>query len=167
MRTPRRPVLRRRVLESVSLLGAVGVLPLLGSGCLLVRAVTTPVDLAATTVVAAGKTAGAVVSTTGKVAAATVNAGGSVLTAAADGVDSAARLARAGTVTFVDASSGAITRVPWQPGLTLAGAGVQAKIQAYEHAVAIVRAGQLVYSVSQKPDTSVALADGDVVRFAK
>jgi hypothetical protein len=155
------------VLVSASLFGA-GIASLwFLSGCLLVHAVTTPVDLAATTVVAAGKTAGAVVSTTGKVAAATVNAGGSVLTAAADGVDSAARLARTGTVTFVDAASGAVTRVPWQPGLTLAGAGAQAKIQAYEHAVAIVRAGRLVYSVSQKPDTSVALADGDVVRLNK
>jgi hypothetical protein len=155
------------VLAAVSMFGAGVALPLFCNGCLLVHTVTTPVDLAATTVVAAGKTAGAVVSTTGKVAAATVNAGGSVLTTAADGVDAAARLARAGTVTFVDASSGAITRVPWQPGLTLASAGAQAKLQAYQHAVAIVRAGQLVYSVSQKPDTSVALADGDVVRLAK
>jgi hypothetical protein len=155
------------VLASLSLRGAGVALPLLCSGCLLVHAVTTPVDLAATTVVAAGRTAGAVVSTTGKVAAATVNAGGSVLTAAADGVDSAARLARAGTVTFVDAASGTVTRVPWQPGLTLAGAGEQAKIRAYEHAIAIVRAGRLVYSVSQKPDTSVALADGDVVRVER
>lgn len=139
----------------------------LAGGCIVVHAVATPVSLAATTVVVAGKTAGAVVTTTGKVASAAVNAGGSVATTAMDGVDSTAKLARTGMVTFVDASNGAIVRVPWQQGMTLAGASDLAKVRALEQSVAIVRSGLVVYAATKTPDATVPVAAGDVVRLAK
>ena len=136
----------------------------LAGGCIVVHAVTAPVSLAATTVVVAGKTAGAVVSTTGKVATAAVNAGGSV---AADSFEGTAKLAHAGMVTFVDASSGTVVRVPWQQGMTLAGASDLAKVRAMEQSVAIVRSGLVVYAATKTPDASVPVSAGDVVRLAK
>jgi hypothetical protein len=137
---------------------------LLVEGCMVVSAVTTPVTLAATTVVVAGKTAGAVVTTTGKVASAAVNAGGSV---ASDGMESAAKLARAGMVTFVDTAGGPVVRVPWQQGMTLAAASELAKVRAAQESVAILRAGKTVYAAAQNPDVTVPVAAGDVVRLAR
>jgi hypothetical protein len=137
---------------------------LLVGGCIVVSAVTTPVTLAATTVVVAGKTAGAVVTTTGKVASAAVNAGGSV---ASNGMENAAKLARAGMVTFVDATGGPVVRVPWQQGMTLAAASELAKVRAAQQSVAILRAGKTVYAAAQNPDVTVPVAAGDVVRLAK
>jgi hypothetical protein len=95
-------------------------------GCLAYKVVSMPVKLAATTVVVAGETAGAVVTTTGKLAGSGVNAIGNI---GSGGIDSAAKLAQAGMVTFVDASSGAVVRVPWRDGMTLAAAGGAARIR--------------------------------------
>ncbi|HWA10780.1 MAG TPA: hypothetical protein VG838_15165 [Opitutaceae bacterium] len=136
----------------------------LSAGCLVYQAVTTPVNLAATTVVAAGRTAGAVVSTTGKVASAAVSSSGSV---AADTLEGAAKLAHAGMVTFVDASTGTVVRVPWQEGMTLAGAADAAKVRTAQQSLAILRSGLVVYAATKNPDVTVPVSAGDVVRLTK
>lgn len=139
------------------------VLPL--GGCLAYRVVSTPVKLAGTAVVVAGETAGAVVTTTGKVATSTVRAVGNV---GSDGIDSAARLAQAGMVTFVDAASGTVVRVPWQHGLTVAQAGEAARIDTAQRALDVVRAGRVIYSAARGARTSApGIAAGDVVRLGR
>ena len=130
------------------------------TGCLATKVVTAPIKLAATTVVVVGETAGAVVKTTGKVAAGAVRASGTV---ADGGIAVAAKLARAGMVTFVDGATGAVARVPWQPGLTLAGGAEAAKVRLAAQAVQVIRAGQLAYQLTQ-PKVALPLAAGDVVR---
>ncbi len=130
------------------------------TGCLATKVVTAPIKLAATTVVVAGETAGAVVKTTGKVAAGAVRASGTV---ADGGIAAAAKLARAGMVTFVDVATGAVVRVPWTQGLTLAGGAEAAKVRLAAQAVQVIRAGQLAYQTTQ-PKVALPLAAGDVVR---
>jgi hypothetical protein len=137
------------------LLGAC--LPL--SGCLVTRVVTVPVKLAATTVVAVGETSGAVVSTTAKVTSHVVRAGGDVADA---GVDSAARLAKSGMVTFVDSATGNVTRVAWTKGLTLATGAETAKVQLALHAAEVIRDGHLFTSAAKE---ILPLVSGDVVRL--
>ncbi len=141
-------------------IGLVLLAPALG-GCLMYHAVTAPVKLAATGVVVAGETAGAVVTTTGKVATSTVRAVGNV---GSGGIDAASRLTEVGMVTFVDAASGAVVRVPWQQGLTLAGASDAAKVSMARRAIDVVRAGKVVYSASRVSGEGAVLASGDVVR---
>lgn len=133
-------------------------------GCLAYKAVTAPVKLAATTVIVAGETAGAVVTSTGKLAISAVNATGNV---GSTGIDAAAKLAQAGMVTFVDASTGTIVRVPWQQGMTLAAAGNTAKVDIARRAIDVLRAGKVIYSASKLSGEGAALASGDVVRIAK
>lgn len=138
-------------------------LSILGSkGCLAYKVVSTPVKLAATTVIVAGEAAGAVVTTTGKLAASGVNAIGNV---GSGGIDAAAKLAQAGMVTFVDVSTGAVVRVPWREGMTLAGAGTAARVDLARRAVDIVRAGKVIYSATRPSGEGAALASGDVVRM--
>jgi hypothetical protein len=131
-------------------------------GCLAYKAVTAPVKLAATAVVVAGETAGAVVTTTGKLAVSAVNATGSV---GSGGIDAAARLTETGMVTFVDAASGTIVRVPWRDGLTLASAGTQARVHFAQRAIDVVRAGKVVFSATRLADDGGPLVSGDVVRL--
>lgn len=131
-------------------------------GCVVYHAVATPVKLAATGVVVAGETAGAVVTTTGKVAVSTVKAVGTV---GSGGIDAAAKLTEVGMVTFVDAASGTVVRVPWQQGLTLASAGDVAKISMARRTVDVVRAGKVIYSASRGNGAGAELASGDVVRL--
>ncbi|HUR58486.1 MAG TPA: hypothetical protein VM029_12290 [Opitutaceae bacterium] len=131
-------------------------------GCLAYKVVSAPVKLAATTVVVAGETAGAVVSSTGKLAVSAVNATGNV---GSGGIDAASRLAQTGMVTFVDVASGSVVRIPWQEGLTLAGAGNAAKLDFARRAINVLRAGKVVYSASKLSGDGAALASGDVVRF--
>lgn len=133
-------------------------------GCLVYDVASVPVKLAATTVVVAGETAGAVVSTTGKVAVSAVRAAGSV---AGGGVEAAGKLAVAGMVTFVDAASGNVVRVPWREGLTLAGAGDAAKLRVAQRAVDVVRAGKVVYSTPSASGAGATLAAGDVVQLGE
>jgi hypothetical protein len=121
-----------------------------------------PVKLAATTVVVAGETAGAVVSSTGKLAISAVNATGNI---GSGGIDAASRLAQAGMVTFVDVSTGTIVRIPWQEGLTLAGAGNAAKVELARKAINVLRAGKVIYSASKLSGDGASLASGDVVRL--
>lgn len=142
-----------------ALFGAV-VLAGLSGGCLMTKVVTAPVKLAATTVVVVGETAGAVVKTTGKVAVGAVRATGTV---ADGGITVAAKLARAGMVTFVDVATGAVTRVPWHQGLTLAGGAQAAQVRVAAQAVQVIRAGRLAYSLAQAKGP-LPLASGDVVR---
>lgn len=132
------------------------------NGCLAYKVVSTPVKLAATGVVVAGETAGAVVTTTGKLAVSGVNAIGNV---GSGGIDAAARLAQTGMVTFVDGSTGAVVRVPWREGMTLAGAGTAARLDLARRAVDIVRAGSVIYSAPRATGGGAALASGDVVRL--
>jgi hypothetical protein len=132
------------------------------SGCLAYHAVAAPVKLAATGVVVAGETAGAVVTSTGKIAVSTVRAVGNV---GSTGIDSAAKLAEVGMVTFVDTASGTVVRVPWQDGITLLGAGDAAKVSLARRAIDVVRAGKLVYSASHLNGAGATLASGDVVRL--
>ena len=140
---------------------AVCALSAMSSGCLAYKAVTAPVKLAATTVVVAGETAGAVVTTTGKLAVSAVNATGNV---GSGGIDAAARLAQAGMVTFVDASTGTVVRVPWRPGFTLASAGSAANVSYASRAVDVLRAGRVIFSASRVSGPGAELAAGDVVR---
>jgi hypothetical protein len=123
-----------------------------------------PVKLAATTPPVAGETAGAVVTNTGKLAVSAANATGSV---GSGGLDAAAKLAQVGMVTFVDASTGTVVRVPWQEGITLAGAGDAAKVDVARRAIDVLRAGKVIYSASRGGSGGTALASGDVVRLGK
>lgn len=129
------------------------------SGCLATKLVTVPLNLAGTAVGVVGDTAGAVVKTSGKVGVGAVRALGSV---ADDGITAAAKLARAGLVTFVDASHGAVVRVPWAQGMDLLVGAQAAKVQVASRAIQVIRAGKLVHRFAQ-PKASLSLAAGDVV----
>lgn len=133
-----------------------------GSGCLVYKVATAPVKLAATTVVTASETAGAVVVTTGKLAVGAAQAAGSL---GSTGLETAAKLGQAGMVTFFDPTRGTLVRVPWQPGLTLAGAGAAAKVDLALRAVEVVRAGKVVLSASGGTSASAPVREGDVVRL--
>lgn len=132
------------------------------SGCLVYTVVSTPVKLAADAVVVTGETAGAAVKMTGKVAKSAINAAGNV---GSGGIDSASRLTQAGMVTFVDASTGTIVRVPWREGATLATAGADARLALASRAVDVIRAGAVVYSAKRASAVRAELAPGDVVRI--
>ena len=134
------------------------------AGCLAYRVVSAPVKVAGAAVVAVGETAGAVVTTTGKVAVSAVRAAGAV---GRGGLDAAGRLAQTGMVTFADTASGAVVRVPWTEGLTLAGASQTAKMSVAQRAVDVVRAGKIVYAATRPTGDGAALASGDVVRLGK
>jgi hypothetical protein len=131
------------------------------SGCIVASAITMPVKLVATTVVVVGETASTVVTSTAKVARSAMTAGSSV---ASDGLDGVAKLSHAGMVTFVDAASGSVVRVPWEQGFTLAKAKETAGMHVAKRAVDLVRAGKIVYSASRYGGAEIPLADGDVVR---
>jgi hypothetical protein len=146
----------------VAPLAAAGGCLLVLDGCLVYRAVTAPVKLVATTVVVAGEAAGAVVTATGRVAVSAVKAVGSV---GGGGIDAAGKLAQAGMVTFVDATTGTLVRVPWQEGLTLARAGDAARISLVQRAIDVVRAGRVIFSASRGTGEGAPLAAGDVVRL--
>lgn len=139
---------------------AAGVIGAGVSGCWATKVVTAPVKLAATTVVVAVETAGAVVTTTGKVAVGAVRATGTV---ADGGIAAAAKLARAGMVTFVEVATGAVVRVPWTQGLTLAGGAEAGKVRLAAQTVQVIRAGRLAYQLAE-PKVKLPLAAGDVVR---
>ena len=146
---------------AVAVVLACGVLLPLFGGCLAYEVVATPVKLAATTVVVTGKTAGAAVTATGKVATSAFDAAGRV---GSGGIDAASRLATDGMVTFVDVGSGAIVRVPWREGFTLASASTEARLDLLSRAVDVVRAGSVVFTAKRLVDQGAALAAGDVVR---
>jgi hypothetical protein len=129
---------------------------LFSGGCTVFKVAAAPVKVAASTIVVAGETAGTVVTTTGRVTVAAVRTTG---TLAGAGLEAVARLGQSGTVTFVDAASGALVRVPWKEGLTLARGGEAAKMRLAGRVVQVVRAGQVV-----APEAAATLRSGDVVR---
>jgi hypothetical protein len=139
---------------------ALATVPLFG-GCLAYKVVTTPVKLAATTVVVTGETAGAAVAATGKVAVSAFDAAGRM---GSGGIDSASRLATSGMVTFMDVGTGTVVRVPWREGFTVASAGAEARVQLLSRAVDVVRSGAVIFSAKRLADGGAALAAGDVVR---
>lgn len=120
-----------------------------------------PVQLAATGVVAVGETAGAVVSTSGRLAAGAVRAAGSV---GVGGLDAASRLAQDGMVTFVQATSGEVSRVPWRPGAMLADAALLAQVRIGAGSIELLRAGKRILSAKGSEAASISVAAGDVVR---
>jgi hypothetical protein len=154
----------RRFPRAARLLWAITVVALVDtlSGCVVYHAVAAPVKLAATSVVVAGEAATAVVTTTGKVAVSGVRAVGNV---GSGGIDAAAKLTEAGMVTFVDAATGTVVRVPWQQGLTLMSASDAANVSMARRAVDVVRAGKIIYSASRVNGGGASLASGDVVRL--
>lgn len=131
------------------------------AGCTLFKAVTVPVQLAATGVVAVGETAGAVVATSGKLAAGAVRAAGSL---GASGIDAAARLAQDGMVTFVQANSGEVARAPWLPGARLADAALAARVTLGTGGIELLRTGQRVLAAKSSEAAVIPVAAGDVVR---
>lgn len=145
------------------LAGLAGALLAAASGCLMVKAVGATGELAATTVIVAGKTATTAVKTTGKVASSLISGSGSVT---ADGIEAMAALAHAGMVTFVDAATGVVVRVPWRDGMTLLSGGALADLQVAGRSIALVRAGKLVYTAARRVATNPHLESGDVVRVA-
>ena len=153
----RQPRLARTLLRTLAMGWVVGGL----NGCLAYKVLTTPVKLVATTAVVAGETATAVVTTTGKLAVSAVRATGNV---GSSGIDAASKLAQTGMVTFVDPSSASVVRIPWQEGLTLAGAGTAARIDLARRAIDIVRAGKVIYSATRPVGEGAPLASGDVIR---
>ena len=131
-------------------------------GCVAYEVVATPVRLAGDAVVVTGKTAGAAVKVTGKMAVSAINAAGRV---GSGGVDAASRLTTVGMVTFVDVSTGAVTRVPWRTGATLASAGADARVQLARRAIDIVRSGAVVFTSKQPVTSDARVLSGDVVRI--
>jgi hypothetical protein len=131
------------------------------TGCLAYKVVSTPVKVAATTVVVTGEAAGAAVTATGKIAISAIDAAGRV---GSGGIDAASRLAETGMVTFVDVGQGTIVRVPWKQGFTVATAGAEARLELARRAIDVVRAGSVVYSASRLAGEGAQLASGDVVR---
>jgi hypothetical protein len=139
-------------------------LPLALSGCLLARTVYAPVKLAGQTVIVATETAGSAVVATGRVAGAALGATSAVTSG---GLDALAALSTAGMVTFVDAATEAIVRVPWQEGMTLYAGAEAAQIRTARRAIDLVRAGRLLYSKIEYSDDTARLPvqAGDVVRL--
>ncbi len=139
-------------------------LPLLLGGCLLARTVYAPVKLAGQTVIVVGETAGTAVATTGRIAGAALGATGSVTSG---GLNALAALSTAGMVTFVDAASGAIVRVPWQEGMNLYAGTEAAKVRTARKAIDLVRAGRYLYSNLEYSDDAarIPILAGDVVRL--
>ena len=146
-------------------LACVSLLPLVLSGCLLARTVYAPVKLAGQTVIVATETAGSAVVATGRVAGAALGATSAVTSG---GLNALAALSTAGMVTFVDAATGAVVRVPWQEGMTLYAGAETAQIRTARRVIDVVRAGRFLYSkIDYSADTArLPMLAGDVVRLA-
>ncbi|GAB1489225.1 hypothetical protein MASR2M8_16780 [Opitutaceae bacterium] len=139
--------------------------PLLLGGCLLARTVYAPVKLAGQTVIVAGETVGTAVITTGRVAGAALGATGTVTS---DSLSALAALNTAGMVTFVDAASGAIVRVPWQEGMNLHVGTEAAKVRTARKVIDLVRAGRYLHSKLEYSEDAarIPIEAGDVVRIS-
>jgi hypothetical protein len=154
-------VSRRSRLRATARLAAPICIAALLTGCLAYKVVSTPVKVAAATVVVTGEAASAAVTATGKIAISAIDAAGRV---GSGGVDAASRLAQTGMVTFVDVGQGTIIRVPWKQGFTIATAGAEARLELARRAVDVVRAGSVVYTASRLAGEGAPLASGDVIR---
>lgn len=148
----------RRVFVLIGLTAFSASLP----GCLVFKAAHATGELAANTVIVAGKTGTAAVKATGRVATGAINSGGALT---ATGIESLAALAQAGMVTFVDVATGVIVRVPWSEGLSLHAAGAAAELAVVDRVIDLVRNGRLVYSAARQLAGDPRLEPGDVVRL--
>ena len=122
-------------------------------GCVVYHVASVPVNVAVGTAEVAGSVAIGTVKVAGSVAGGTIGF--------------VAGLAKAGAVTFYDVATNNVTRVPWQKGLTLAGASDAAKVGLAQHPVDVVRDGHVVYSAANGAGKNTAIAAGDVVQVGK
>lgn len=138
------------------------------SGCAVV--VATGAAVTAVTVASvktAGKVTAATVTTTGKVVASAVDSSGDV---ASLSMESAAKLARTGMVVAVDASSGAVTELPWEHGMRLYGATQSGKLGAIYDAATIFRSGKRIGADLRRVRAGLEdheLKSGDVVELRR
>lgn len=137
---------------------------LAGSGCLLVGATVAAVGaVAVTTVKTAGKVTAATVQTTGRMASAAATSSDEVT---ALSMETAARLARTGTVVVVDAANGATTELPWQQGMQLYAAVPAGSPDGGFKAAKIFRSGRMITADLKKTGTAnLMLESGDVVEL--
>jgi hypothetical protein len=122
-------------------------------GCVVYDVASTPVKVAVGTAEVAGNVAIGTVKVAGSVAGGTIGF--------------VAGLANSGAVPFYDIATNNVTRVPWQKGLTLAGASDTAKVGLAQHPVEIVRNGQVIYSAANGAGKNTAIAAGDVVQVGR
>lgn len=120
-------------------------------GCIVYDVASAPVKVA----VGAAGVAGNVAIGTAKVAGGTIKL--------------AAKLAKAGAVTFFDVATNDVKRVPWQRGMTLAGASEAAKVQLGGRPVDVVRDGKVIYSAANGvgKNADAPIAAGDVVQVSR
>lgn len=136
-----------------------------GTGCSLPeKAVTATGKLASKTVSATGKA-------TGKLAVASVRAGGKVAASAGRAAGRALLdLAKAGTVTFVDAATGVVDSIPFVKGMKLSTALKEAKFDPRFKLFEIVRSSEILkfgwkQLVGDRPGPT--LESGDVIRVVQ
>lgn len=141
---------------------------LLGSGCAVVVATGVVAgSIVAATVTTAGKVTVATVKTTGKVVASAVTSSGDM---AALSMETATKLARAGMVVAVDASSGVVTEMPWQEGMRLYTAAQNGKLGATFNTARIFSGGKTVVSDLRRVRAGLEdhpLRAGDVVELRR
>ena len=137
---------------------------LAGSGCLVVGATVAAVGaIAATTVKTAGTVTVATVQTTGRVASAAVTSSGEMT---ALSMETSAKLARAGMVVVVDATSGTTTVLPWQAGMKLYSATQAGSAGGVFRAAKIFRTGRMITADLRKAEAaSQVLQSGDVMEL--
>lgn len=138
------------------------------SGCAVVVATGAAVTaVTVATVKTAGKVTAATVTTTGKVVSSAVTSSGDV---ASLSMESATKLARTGMVVAVDASSGAVTELPWQEGMRLYGAAQSGKFGAAYDAATIFRSGRRIGADLRRVRAGLEdheLKSGDVVELRR
>lgn len=156
-----RPVIRQSHGPRAAAAAALLVYAHLAGGCLVYDVASVPVKVAVTTADVAADVTGAAVKATGKVAVSSFDAVGRV---GSTSIESSARLTQAGMVTFVDASTGTVVRVPWRRGMSLATASADARFQLGGQAFQLIRAGT-VYRPAAALAGSLAAASGDVIRL--
>ena len=124
-------------------------------GCIVYDVASVPVKVAVGTVGVAGNVAIGTAKVAGSVAGGTIKL--------------AAKLAQAGAVTFFDVASNDVKRVPWQRGMTLAGASNAAKVHLGDRPVDVVRDGKVIYSAGNgvAKNADAPIAAGDVVQVSR
>lgn len=125
-------------------------------GCLAYDVVALPVKVAYTTAKVTGKTVMFVGRTTDHLVRGSPPDPTSVR--------GAARLAAPGSVTFVDVGTRMVVRIPWRPGMTVAGAGMTADETLARRRVQVIRDGAVVTSFRRFGGSGGRVESGDVVR---
>ena len=82
-------------------------------------------------------------------------------------IGSLSQLSHAGMLTFVDLGTGSIVRVPWRAGVSLYGGSLMAQLPMANRAVAVVRAGKLIYTTVKALSAAgrLQMQPGDVIRL--